>query len=90
MSLDEYQLKYKQRYPLHGSVLWDPLDKAAKITILTAVSDVNCVDEWEQTLLHAAACRKDGRPLVQMLLILGADRNRKAKWNNTPLQNAQG
>ena len=89
MSLNEHQLKYKQKYPLHGSVLFDPLDKAAN-TILTAVSDVNCVDEYQQTLLHAAACRKDGRPLVQMLLLLGADRNRKEKWGNTPLPYAQG
>lgn len=36
--MDGARLYNKQKYPLHGSVLCDPLDKAANVSVAVSVS----------------------------------------------------
>ncbi len=45
--------------------------------------DIQICDEHGQTMLHWSCMRKDGLPLVELLLCLGIDKERKSKVGQT-------
>jgi hypothetical protein len=55
------------------------------IDFILSQKDINICDEHGDTMLHWSCCRKDGRPLVELLLYLGIDKDRKDKRSITAL-----
>ncbi len=42
--------------------------------------DINLSDENGMTMLHCSCSRKDGLPLVELLLYLGIDKEKEDRW----------
>ncbi len=56
------------------------------IDFILSQKDMNIVDSQHgMTMLHWSSYRKDGLPLVELLLYLGIDKDRKDKGNKTAL-----
>jgi ankyrin repeat protein len=65
-----------------------PIDSA--IAFILSQKDINITDIYGRTMLHCACYRKDGLPLVELLLYLGIDREKKTKKGYTALGFAKG
>ncbi len=61
-----------------------PINNA--IDFILSQKDVNIIDEHEMTMLHWSCCRKDGLPVVEILLYLGIDKDRENSMNRTSLE----
>ncbi len=58
------------------------------IEFMLSQNDINISGYLGITMLHLSCARKDGLPLVELLLYLGADRDRKDIHNRTALDHA--
>jgi hypothetical protein len=64
--------------------IYGPIDDA--IDFILNQTDINISDEYGNTLVHKSCWRKDGLPLVELLLYLGIDKDRKGYRNMTALE----
>ncbi len=58
-----------------------PLDEA--IEFIINQKDMNICNEEGYTMLHCSCTRIDGLPLVELLLYLGIDKERKDNYHRT-------
>ncbi len=61
-----------------------PINNA--IDFILNQKDINITDDRGWTMLHWSCDRKDGLPLVELLLYLGIDKDRKNNANQTALE----
>ncbi len=66
---------------LLNSVRLSPINEA--INFIIDQKDINIIDEYHQSMLHQSFFRKDGFPLVELLLFWGINTEMRDSMNYT-------
>ncbi len=66
---------------LNNNIRNAPMNDA--IQFIINQKNVNMIDNYEQSMLHHSCLRKDGFPLVELLLFLGINKELRDRMNST-------
>ncbi len=66
---------------LLNNVRLSPINDA--INFIINQKDINIIDDYQQSMLHHSCFRKDGFPLVELLLFLGINIEMRDSMNYT-------